>query len=189
MARNFASGGEHIEIASNALFDDISATVAFRWRTSTGGAWEVAMRHQAATSYNGWGFSATGGSPNRIQFYGKDNNSTEFNIVDTVASASDGNWHSAVGRYTRSAGGTGDLMVDGVSNTQATGVAAWSPSGQVTRLGRSIDTFWTEFVGDIEDFAFWGVRLTADEARAYCNGASPGSIRPASLKLWLPLGN
>lgn len=191
MARNFASGGEYIEIGSNAIFDDLSATIAFRMRTSTGGQWEVAGRHQSNTSYNGWGFSATGASPNRIQMYGKlasGSPGNAFTIGDVNANISDGNWHSVVGRYTRSSGGTGDLMVDGISNTQATGVAAWSPVGQVIRLGRSIDGFWADFIGEIEDFAFWGARLTADEARAYCNGASPGSLRPQSLKLWLPLG-
>lgn len=135
MARNFGSGGEYIEIAANAIFDSTFGSVAFRWRAAVTGGWEVAGRHQAATSFNGWGFSITG-SPNRMQFYAKTSSgpSSAFGVVDASVNATDGNWHSAVGRYNRGSGGTGDLMVDGTSTAQATGVAAWNPTGQVIRI-------------------------------------------------------
>lgn len=188
MARNFVSGREYIEIAPNAIFDDTSFSVAFRWRATVAAQWEVISKHQASTSQNGWGIQSNNGSPNRLQASYKANVGGGAALVDTTVNASDGNWHSAVARYVRSGTCTIDLMVDGTSATQLS-ISAFDPTAQVLRIGSSIDGFWADFIGDIEDFAFWGVRLTADEARAFCNGASPASIRPASLKCWLPLGD
>lgn len=188
MARNFVSGGELIEIAANAIFNDTSFSVAMRWRAAAAAQWSAIGKHQASTSQNGWLFSSTGGSPNRLQFSVKPNTGGGWGVVDGSANASDGNWHSAVARCDRTSSGTLDLMVDGTSATQVAS-GAFDPTAQVLRIGRSIDGFWSDFIGDLEDIAFWGVRLTADEARAYCQGAAPGSIRPQSLKLWLPLGD
>lgn len=189
MARNFAAGGEFIEIAPDAIFNDASFSVAFRWRTATAAQWEVVSKHQASTSQNGWGIQSNGGSPNRLQASYKANTGGGAALVNTAADASDGNWHSAVARYVRSGGSpTLDLMVDGTSATQL-GIGAFDPTAQVLRIGRSIDGFWADFIGDVEDFAYWNVRLTADEALAFCRGAAPGSIRPLGLKLWLPLGD
>lgn len=187
MARNFGAGREYIEIAPNAVFNDTSFTVAFRWRVSASGQWEIVGKHQASTSQNGWGFQSNNGSPNRLQASYKPNVGGGGALVDASVNASDGNWHSAVGRYVRSGGSpTLDLMVDGTSATQLA-IAAFDPTAQVLRIGSSIDGFWADFVGDIEDFAYWGVRLAADECRAFCQGAAPGSIRPADLKVWLPM--
>lgn len=188
MARSFGSGGDYIEIAPNAVFNDVAFTVAFRWRTSQVAQWEVVSKHQASTSQNGWGFQSNNGSPNRLQASYKANTGGGAALVDATVNASDGNWHSAVGRWVRSGTTTLDLMVDGTSATQLA-IAAFDPTAQVLRIGKSIDGFWTNFVGEVEDFAFWNVRLTADECRAYCNGAAPGSIRPDNLKVWLPLGD
>lgn len=189
MARTFGTGGEYIEIAPNAVLDDTSFSVAFRWRTSNVAQWEIVSKHQASTSQNGWGLQSNNASPNRLQASFKANAGPGAALVDASVNASDGNWHSAVARYVRSGGSpTLDLMVDGTSATQLA-IGAFNPTTQVLRLGRSVDTFWSDFVGDIEDFAFWGARLTADEALAFCRGAAPGAIRPTALKLWLPLGD
>lgn len=178
---------EYLEIAASTDLDDTSLTVALRFRSTSATQWELAGRHQALTSFNGWNFSNALGSPNRIQFTAKGSSGGGSSCVDASANAVDGNWHHVVGRAVRTAGGTLDIMVDGTSATQTTGVGAWSPVGQVLRIGRSIDTFWADFIGEVADFAQWGARLTADEAAAYCKGVQPGQIRPGSLKLWMPL--
>ena len=188
MARSFGNGGDYIEIGTNTVFDDNIFTVAFRWRMTAAGQWEIVSKHQAATSFNGWGFSSNNGSPNRMHLAAKPGSGAGWSCVDATVNATDGGWHSAVGRINRTASGTIDLMVDGTSTAQ-TASGAFDPTGQVLRLGRSIDSFWASPVGDLEDFAFWNVRLTADEARAFCSGAAPGAIRPDNLKVWLPLGD
>lgn len=185
MSLSFAAS-EYIEYPTNAIFNDTSFSVAFRWKSSTGGQWEILGKHQAATSFNGFNFNTNGASPNRMQASAKAGSGSGFGCSDATVNASDGNWHNAVGRFVRSASGTIDLMVDGTSATQSSGNPAWDPTGQVLRLARSVDGFWTDYVGEIADLAWWNVRLTADEARAFCQGCSPGAIRPGALKLWLP---
>ena len=186
MARNFGAGREYIEIAPNAVFNDTIFSIAFRWRLPSSGQWSLISKHQASTSQNGWGFSSNNGSPNRLQFAAKPNSGGGWTVVDGSVNAADGAWHSAVGRCNRSASGTLDIMVDGTSATQVA-IGAFDHTAQVLRIGSSIDGFWADVIGDIEDFAYWSARLTGDECRAFCQGAEPGSIRPADLKVWLPL--
>lgn len=186
MARTLGSGSEYIEIAPNAVFNDLIFTIAFRWRTSVGGNWEILGKHQAVTSFNGWLFAGNAASPNRMQIGSKPGSGSGWGCVDATVNASDGNWHSAVGRINRNSSGTHDLMVDGTSTAQ-TASGAFDPTAHVIRVGRSLDGFWADYQGDIEDIAYWNVRLTEDECKAYCKGVAPGSIRPESLRVWLPL--
>ena len=81
-----------------------------------------------------------------------------------------------------------DLMVDSASATQASGGTATSyTAGDPLRFGRTTDGFWSGFVGDVGEIGLWNGRLTEDECTAFCKGETPGSIRPAALRLWLPL--
>lgn len=185
MARTFG-GSDYIDIASDVLLNGPIYTVAFWMKTSTGGQWEVVSRHDAFQSQNGFGFSGSGGAPNRMQFYQK-TGSTTYATADASANISDGNWHSVVGRGNRNAGGAIDLMVDGISATPASNTSAGSYNSVPMRIGRSTDTFWANFTGDLGDFAYWNARLSDEECAAFCKGETPGSIRPGALLLWLPM--
>lgn len=187
MARRFGPGRDYIEIATTPIIEDAIFSVGFRFRSFNRANVELAGKHQANTSYNGWGINLQGGTPNYLSVFAKPGSGL-WSIQDSSGlanvDASDGNWHSALCRFNRASLIEG--MIDGVSiGSGAT--SAWSTASNPLRIGNSLDGFFADSLIDMEDFAYWTGRLSDDEARAFCRGAAPGSIRPASLSIWFPM--
>jgi hypothetical protein len=99
-------------------------------------------------------------------------------------------WHHVLVTFNAStSGNTPTVYIDGstVSTTQETAFTA--PSGVTTGtyvIGNRADGArgWN---GKLADVAYWTAVLTANEAKALSQGASPLQVRPASLKIFTPL--
>jgi hypothetical protein len=73
-------------------------------------------------------------------------------------------WHHVAVTYNQSAGGSVEIFVDGVSYGSQANSSAWSwPTSQQLELGKSHDTYWKRFNGDMDDFRIYNRVLTQPE--------------------------
>lgn len=90
---------------------------------------------------------------------------------------------------------TSSVMVylNGVAGSQTAGTSGQAVvSGATLSLGTWFNTSASRagyFAGDLSDFAYWSVALTAAEVASLAAGALPRMIRPESLQEYVPLAN
>lgn len=187
MARNFASG-DYIEAPSNSVFDGSAGAISFWFKHSSVGSNIVPFgRCSSSSSNNGFNMILNNVSQNMtVQFK---NGSGQVALLTGTGTYNDGKWHHAGLNINLGSGTTQTLYLDGSSNTSGTVSAAWAMTSQVIRMARSVDGFWTSFVGDMAEVAWWNQNLTADEFSALSKGILPFRVRPAALQLYLPLWN
>ena len=66
--------------------------------------------------------------------------------------------------YDQSASGSITIYIDGVQDTSQANTRAWSwTATQRIELGRSHDSFWHAYDGELDDFRIYNRLLTADE--------------------------
>jgi hypothetical protein len=76
----------------------------------------------------------------------------------------DGNWHHVALTYDQSASGTVAVYVDGALVGSQVNTAAWSwPTTQPIELGRSHDTYWQAYNGQLDDVRSYNRVLTGAE--------------------------
>jgi Concanavalin A-like lectin/glucanases superfamily len=76
----------------------------------------------------------------------------------------DGNWHHVTITYDQSSNGVVSLYVDGVLDTSQPNPSAWSwPTNQEIELGRSHDSYWYVYDGQMDDFRIYNRILTPTE--------------------------
>lgn len=188
MARLFGSS-DIILGPVNSVFDTTPATLAF-WMNTTQSTSNVefASRHSASSSLNGFGLIMNN-TAGKLQLYGK-NASTQVFGTNGSATVNDGKWHHvALVVDTSTTSNANICYVDGVVDATMTASAGWSMSGQALRFGKSNDTFWSGYVGNIAEAAWWNVKLTAAEIAALAGGIIPARVRPGSLQLYAPMWN
>jgi hypothetical protein len=79
----------------------------------------------------------------------------------------DNNWHHVALVYDQSASGSVTLYVDAAVAGSQANTAAWSwPAAQQIELGRSHDTYWQEYVGQMDDFRIYSRVLNDTEIAA-----------------------
>ena len=94
----------------------------------------------------------------------------------------DGLWHNVAVTYDQSASGGVSIYVDGVLTGSSPNTAAWSwPVAQQVELGRSHDSYWKRYDGQLDDFRIYNRVLTDPEI---ADVASSGAlVDTAALKL------
>ncbi len=86
------------------------------------------------------------------------------NTITGGDSVGDGNWHHVAITYDQSSNGVVSIYVDGVLDTQANNPAAWTwPANEELELGRSHDSYWKIYNGQMDDFRIYNRILTASE--------------------------
>ena len=86
--------------------------------------------------------------------------STLSMLTLTGPTVNDGAWHHVALTYT--SGGTTTLFVDG-SSVQSGNAPSFTTSTQALRIGESIDTFWGNFQGSLDDVRIWNRILSSSE--------------------------
>ncbi len=94
----------------------------------------------------------------------------------------DGNWHNVAVTYDQSVSGSLEIFVDGVSLGAQPNTAAWTwPTTQPIELGRSHDSYWKRYDGNMDDFRIYNRVLTPAEIASV---ASSGAVvDSAALKV------
>ena len=131
---------------------------------------------QASTEDYGWDFyqraSVAGSGQQGWEFYM--NNATGARVADAVGGTyTVGQWCHLVAVYDATAA-TATLYVNGVQVAQATGVSGYVPNPSYPlSIGGYWDGSQNPYVGDIDEFAFYGSALSAAKVLAhYQNGTN-----------------
>lgn len=174
--RNFNGTGDYVSIPSSTNYNGTTSTWCVWFKTSGGfGAGTgttistLLGRHDTGASNNGVNILlSTAGA---ITFETKDGSSNRPFQLSTAALYTDNNWHQVCG-VTAPNGGTASLYMDGVFYSSAVASWTWAFNGQVVRIADSIDTFWGQYKGLIDDVRIYNRALNAQEIRdLYIPGA------------------
>ena len=93
------------------------------------------------------------------------NNGANYNNTITGADGiGDGNWHHVAITYDQSSNGVISIYIDGALDTQAISPGPWYwPTSDEIELGRSHDSYWKIYNGQMDDFRIYNRILTASE--------------------------
>jgi len=73
-------------------------------------------------------------------------------------------WHHVAVTYDQSASGVVEIYIDGFLSSQNPNAAAWSwPTAQQIELGRSHDSYWKRYDGELDDFRIYNRVLNSTE--------------------------
>ena len=94
----------------------------------------------------------------------------------------DGNWHHVAVTYGQSVDDTISIYIDAVLSASTPVTNGWSwPLAQQIEIGKSHDSYWKRFDGDMDDFRIYNRILTDTEiGQVYTNGAL---VETAALKV------
>ena len=149
--------GRQMVIPANADFNSTTGTISFWMRTGTAATGNGTILFDRRTSVGTLFFiDGSGSGAIDVQTYGGGNFSGGF--------VADGNWHHVALTYDQSATGTVSIYVDGALAASQANAAAWSwPTNQEIEFGRSHDTYWQQYAGEMDDIRIYSRILTADE--------------------------
>lgn len=186
MAYDFDGTNQYIEHSTSPVTDE-PVTLACWFNTDDNTTRTNLMSiGRTATDARGFRLELQGDVGDKVGFRTTGSGGGSVTSLST-ASFSTGTWHHAAGvtsdqasRYT---------YLDGVAGTQNTGSVSAASTAMRLTVGVALrqGTYENYFNGRIAEAACWNVVLTDDEIAALANGFSPLFIRPASLKLYVPL--
>jgi len=155
--------GRQIVIPANADFNATNGTICFWMLVPTPPATgNGTMLFDRRTS-SGTVMFVDSTSAINLQTYGGGNFSG--------GSVVDGNWHFVAYTYDQGSGGSQSLYVDGNLMASQPNAAAWSwPATQEIELGRSHDTYWQYYNGQMADFRIYSRILAAAEIGTIYSG-------------------
>lgn len=188
MSATFASG-DYVQYAMQQPPPTTRGCIAIRFRTTQNSGNIVPFSRVGPSSSNqGIQFTLTG-STGTMTVYAKYNtSSTAFDAITPTGGYNDGNWHTVACNFEQGSSKPFSFYADGSLITSGTSnVNSWTIVSGTTRIGKSIDTFWNNFVGDLADVVWFDENLTAEEIAAYHKGFSPMSIKPSNVELYIPL--
>jgi hypothetical protein len=177
--------------------------ISFWMRTTqTSATWgngaEIISHHNSSGSFGGYGILlATGG---KLYVYGKQavGGIQVFTLVSTTV-INDGNWHHVGVQLWYAALANGNqLYIDGNLEAQVDAGATWGGATDPLRLGRTNDTFWNGYIGELAEVGIWAgglqsLRFTPDQFISLAKGYAPDKVwkgDPAgagALHVYLPL--
>lgn len=151
---------DYIEVANAASLNSSTCTIDIWFRYTTANNYYAMLigKHDPAGSYNGWNmyifnnvlYAQVKRQPPSSP---TDTNFTGFSISTTP-------WYNAVLSIT--SGGTGTFYVNG-SAVNSQSVFAYNVSSQPLRIARSVDSFWSNFGGNIACLKLYNRALSASE--------------------------
>lgn len=89
----------------------------------------------------------------------------------------DGNWHHVAVTYDQSTNGAASVYVDGMLDTAVSNPGAWSwPTNQEIELGRSHDSWWYIYDGQMDDVRIYNRMLTPAEITTIATPATSDEL-------------
>jgi len=175
----FLPSGAQIAVPANADVNSSVGTICFWMRTPLPVAGTGVMLVDRRTSAGL--VLVLDGTPSGgfgVQYTGNASFATGGNVVDD-------NWHQVTLTYDQSATGSVTVYVDGANVGGQVNTAAWSwPTTQQMELGRSHDTYWQEYNGQMDDFRIYNRILTDTEiATIAAPATSDDLVDTAALKV------
>ena len=174
----FRSGAQ-VAVPANPDFNSPTGTICFwmRMPLPTAGHGTILVDRRTSSGL----VMVVDGTPSgglNVQYSGNASFSTGGYVVDD-------NWHHVALVYDQSATGTVAVYIDGSNVGSQANTNSWSwPSAQSLELGRSHDTYWQEFGGQMDDFRIYNRILTDSELLTIATPATSDSlVDTAALKV------
>lgn len=158
---DFSANG-NIQVPNSTLMDAVTGSVYLRFRTAQSANFLQLASRATAASVSGFSlFLDSSTSKPRCQIKTAGNGS----VIDKTANTAcrDGAWHDVVMTFSQLNSGPFNLYVDGKLEVTGTNTSAWSFASQAARMGTAVDSFWTQFTGQIKAFGWWGRTLFVSE--------------------------
>jgi hypothetical protein len=90
----------------------------------------------------------------------KDGAGGGMGVTTSVGPYNNGLWHFIVLNFSQSNGASNSLYIDGALVGSITNSMAWSFSNTVVRVSRSLDPYWANYNGQIDEIATFSTQLT-----------------------------
>lgn len=171
-ALSFDGVDDVVTIANTANLDATAATWSI-WIKSDGtwgsdnddagagkGSAVVMGRASTGISENGLNLMLT--NSGTVSLNAKDATTDAISLTGTT-SLTDNKWHQITVSYNQANGSLQKVYVDGVLEVSGSASRAWAFSGQELTVGKSIDTFWEEYEGQVGDVHIYNRQLTDQE--------------------------
>ncbi len=106
----------------------------------------------------------------------------DTNTLTSGANLVDDTWHLVAVTYNQANGAPVEILIDGVASGSQANSSTWSwPTAQPVELGRSHDTYWKRYDGQLDDFRIYNRVLTQGEIATIYSGDA--LVDNAALKL------
>lgn len=106
------------------------------------------------------------------------------NSFSSTVNVADDAWHHVVYVYDQSNGGSTTLYVDGIAAGTGTASAAWSwIATQPIEIGKSHDSYWKLFNGEMDDFRVYSRPLNDSEITQLAQGDASAAVARDALKV------
>ncbi len=169
---SFDGSDDYVDVPSSTAYDSTTSTwcVWFNSKggfgSGTGADYAVLLgRHSTPSSFNGVEIYLDPAGVD-LTWNGKSGSGNAWAIAGIAVP--NNQWHQACGIAAPN-GGTAIIYVDGVQKGTATVSAAWGFSSQVIRLADSIDAYWGQYKGLIDEVRVYNRALTPDEIKRLYN--------------------
>ena len=180
------AGSSHIAIPNSTNYDSVTGTwsIWFNTSQSVSGVYPVIMARASSGSQNGITISLEGTvGCIFIQIYGTSFSGYEADnaSIAPIAAYNDGNWHYVV--FTFDGTNAPVLYVDGAATTYSgASPSSWSFNAQEVRTGKTLDPFWGQYEGMLDEMHILNTELSADWITTeYNNQSDPGNIGVAGF--------
>lgn len=158
-------------VLTEEVTNNPTGTIEFRFRASenppAGKVYSMLNRHDNQGSDNGFNFTLSGTNL-LVQF----KESSTVTNLSHAANLIDGEWHHVALVYNWS--GENKLFIDGVQQATAT-LSGLDITSNFAQIGRSVNTFWAPYEGQIDELRMWTKQLTGAEINASKNIRLPGN--------------
>jgi hypothetical protein len=161
---------DQFSIPANAAYNVTASTICFWMRANppTGAGNTGAMLWDRRPDYGTAGIVLVQLDDGKL--YLQSNN--DYCAFGTALNVSDNTWHHVTATLNTGAGQAVTIYVDGVAAGTANNSAAWGwTAAQAIELGRSHDSYWKRYTGQLDDIRFYNRILTVGEIAQIANSA------------------
>ena len=164
-----AATGSQITIPTNSAFNSPNGTICF-WMLANAPLPGLATRAQCfSTAALPTGAVIVLHDDGSIFWQGQNGSQNSF----SAGYLPDGNWHHVAVTYGQTTSDTISIYIDGALSASTPVTNAWSwPLAQEIEIGKSHDSYWQRYDGDMDDFRIYNRVLTDTEiSQIYASGA------------------
>jgi hypothetical protein len=175
-ALSFNGVNDYVNIPNPTGLNSTTGTVCFWMKTN--GIWGtdgaspsdhgfIIGRHDATGSYNGF-YIVQNPTTGNIEYAVK-NASNGVDFKGGTSNLKNNSWHFVTFVYSKTSGGTNRLYIDGVEEVSGTNSAAWDFNNQSLRIAQSLDSYWEEWQGSLDEVRIYNRTLTVSEIQDLYN--------------------
>ena len=159
---SFGNNGGFIEVPDRTALRTPIGTIEFWMKMSTlptGNSYSIIGKHASTGSLSGWNITH-GTETLAVQIKDGD---TGITNMSSESNLSDDNWHHVALSFQLDGASESILYVDGVAVSTLETSPKITITNQSMRMGKSLDNFWADFPGQLEEVRFWDHVRSAEE--------------------------